>query len=88
MGTAPKLTQNMTLHMNGGSEFSELHYKILADGEETGITRHTRTDGSPKYEIVADEMHFGSDTYDFRNPLEDQSAKQWVIDRLGKEPPT
>ncbi len=84
MSETPKFTQRMTLHLNGGSEFSELHYVVLADGEETKITRHTRTDGSPRYNIVADEMHFGSDTFDF---LKDKGAIEWIEARLGKEPP-
>lgn len=59
-----KFTQSMTMHLNGGSKFSQLHYKILADGKETGITRHTATNGSPQYLTTADELHFGSETFD------------------------
>ncbi len=57
-------TQKMTMHLNGGNTFSELHYSILADGVETGITRHTRTYGSPHYLKIADELHAGEDTFD------------------------
>ena len=83
----PKLTQKMTLHLNGGSKFSELHYKILADGKETGITRHTRTNGSPKYIVQADELHFGSDTFDFQKMQGSDDAIDWILERLGKETP-
>lgn len=79
-----KFTQRMTLHLNGGSKYSELHYVICADGEETKITRHVRTDGSPNYKTVADEMHFGSDTFDW---LKDDNAEAWLTARIGKEPP-
>lgn len=60
----PKLTQTMTMHLNGGSKFSELHYKILADGEETGIKRCRRTDGSPKYLVTCDVLFIGEETFD------------------------
>ncbi len=55
----PRLTQRMTMHLNGGSNFSELHFRILADGEETRITRHKRTNGSPKYLITQDVLLAG-----------------------------
>lgn len=64
MSDKPKLTQRMTMHLNGGSKFSELHYKILADDEETGITRHVRTDGSPKYLTTVDVLCCGEETFD------------------------
>jgi hypothetical protein len=49
-----KFTQNMTTHINGGSEFSELHYRVAADGRETPVIHHQRTAGSPKYLITND----------------------------------
>ena len=49
MPTRPVFTQRLTMHLNGGSKFSALAYEILADGAATGITRHKRTDGRPKY---------------------------------------
>jgi hypothetical protein len=57
-------TQRMTMHINGGSQFSELHYEIMADGMLCGITRHTRTTGRPKYTKIADEFHAGDKTFD------------------------
>ncbi len=60
----PRLTQRMTTHLNGGSKFSELHYAILADGEETGIRRYRITDGSPKYLITSDVLTDGAETFD------------------------
>jgi len=44
-----KFTQRMTMHLNGGSKFSELRYEILADDKPTTLKRTTRTSGSPKY---------------------------------------
>lgn len=48
-------TQRMTMHLNGGSKFSELHYDILADGKPTNLKRSTRTSGRPKY-IKTDDV--------------------------------
>ena len=73
-----KLTQRMTLHINSGSESSQLHYVIIADGKETEITRHTLTDGSPNYKIMADELHFGEETFDMRK---DKGVKAWIETR-------
>ena len=78
-----KFTQSMTLHLNGGSKFSELHYEVLADGKKTHITRHTRTDGSPHYYVTADELHFGEETFDIRR---DKDMMQWLEDRKDKRP--
>ena len=74
-----ELKQRMTLHLNSGSESSELHYVIIADGAETKITRHTLTDGSPNYKIVADELHFGEETFDMRK---DKDVKTWIEARV------
>ncbi len=63
-GLRPKLTQKMTMHLNGGSKFSELHFKILADGNETGIKRCTRTNGSPKYLKTVDVLRCGDEEFD------------------------
>lgn len=49
-----KFTQDLTMHMNGGSKFSELHYRVRGDGRELPITHHTRTNGRPKYLITDD----------------------------------
>ena len=75
-----KLTQQMTCHLNGGNKFSELHYEIFADGKKTGITRHTRTDGSPKYLVVADELHDGKETLDILKSA--ISPSDWIAMRL------
>jgi hypothetical protein len=64
MSDKPELTQSMTMHLNGGSKFSELHFKILADGKETGITRHTRTNGSPQYLKTIDALVCGGEEFD------------------------
>lgn len=54
MSDDPVFTERMTMHLNGGSEFSELHFRVLVDGHETPIRHHRRTDGSPKYRITDD----------------------------------
>lgn len=58
-----RLGKRMTLHLNGGDKFSEIHYVVTLDGKETKMTWHTKTNGSPHYEVVADELHFGDDTF-------------------------
>lgn len=58
-----KWTQGMTLHLNGGSEFSELHYSIKYDGQEIGI-RRTRTNGRPRYLKTIDVIQIGNDEFD------------------------
>jgi len=60
----PKLTQKMTMHLNGGNKFSELHFRVYADGKETQITRHKKTNGSPKYLITHDVFRCGDDEFD------------------------
>lgn len=44
-----KFTQQLSMHLNGGREFSELHYNIFADDKPTTLKRLTRTNGSPGY---------------------------------------
>lgn len=77
----PKLTQSLTMHLNGGSEWSELHHKILSDGKETGITHHVRTDGSPHYKILADEFHFGEETFDMLKE-KGVDVREWIEARV------
>lgn len=64
MPDKPKFTQQMTMHLNGGSHYSELHYHVSADGVETDIYRFKRTDGSPKYLITQDIFVCGDDQFD------------------------
>jgi hypothetical protein len=45
-------------------QFTESHYKILADGRSTGITRHIRTSGRPQYRKTIDHFQCGEDTFD------------------------
>jgi hypothetical protein len=80
-----KLTQHMTMHLNGGGEFSELHYEIHADGKPTGITRRTRTDGRPKYRITADEMHCGDECFDIL-ATKGAGMIDWIESRLLSTP--
>lgn len=77
----PILTRRMTMHLNGGSKFSELHYEILADGQKTGITLHERTNGRPHYRYTARELHFGEETLDLMKP-EGEDPEAWILARL------
>ena len=77
----PKLTQRMTMHLNGGSKWSELHYEVLADGEPTGVTIHKRTNGSPDYRYTAFEVHAGEETLDVLK-APPGSMLDWIHARL------
>lgn len=81
MNEKPKLTQTMTMHLNGGSKFSRLVFAILADGVDTGITRVTETSGSPKYLKTADELHKGEDVFDILG-TKGVGAEAWILARL------
>lgn len=52
-------TQRMTLHINGGSDHSSLHYDVLCDGAPTNIKRVTVTNGSPEYKKTKDVLVCG-----------------------------
>ena len=73
-----KFTQQMTRHLNGGSKFSELHYRVYADGVETPITRHKRTNGSPNYLITVDVFVCGDDRFDVRE-TKGAGLTDWLI---------
>jgi hypothetical protein len=81
-----KLTQQMTLHVNGGENFSELHYKVLADGKETGITIHKRTNGRPEYKYTAYEIHYGEETFDAL-AAHGKGMTKWIEERAKRGPP-
>jgi len=57
-------TAKMSLHLNGGSEFSVLAYDVFYKGKPTEITRSTKTDGSPHYKKVSDRFICGDDEFD------------------------
>jgi hypothetical protein len=76
-----ELTQRLTLHLNGGDKFSELHYEVLADKEPTGITIHKRTDGSPNYRYTAFEVHCGDETLDVLTAPKG-AMMPWIRERL------
>ena len=59
-----KFTQRMMMHLNGGSEFSQLNYAIFADGKPTNLSRVTRTGGSPKYLKTVDVISDGQSEFD------------------------
>lgn len=50
----PKFTQRMTLHLNGGSDFSRLNYDVMRNDKQTVIKRYMVTDGSPDYKKTQD----------------------------------
>ena len=77
----PKLTQTMTMHLNGGRKFSRLVYKILADGKDTGITRMTATNGSPKYLKTADELHKGEEVFDIM-AAKGVGMEAWILSHM------
>lgn len=79
----PKLTQSMTMHLNGGSKYSELHYEIFADGMETGITRHVRTNGRPKYLVTDDLFRCGDETFDVL-ATKGVGMLDWIRARISK----
>lgn len=81
----PELTVRLKLHLNGGSKFSELHQDVFADGEPTGITIHTRTDGRPEYLITAKEIHAGDETLDL---MEEggPDPEEWILARIPPKP--
>lgn len=79
----PVVTQQLTAHLNGGSKFSEMHYRIYADGEETGITRHRLTTGSSKYLVTCDELRHGEETFDVLE-AKGVGAMDWILARISK----
>jgi hypothetical protein len=56
-------TQRLTMHLNGGSKYSELHYDVFADGKQTAIKRFKGTNGSPKYLVTADIFVCGDESF-------------------------
>ncbi len=61
-----KFTKSMSMHLNGGSNFSELHYSIKKDGKPTNAVQVTITDGSPRYLITSDLIVAGEEVYDMK----------------------
>lgn len=82
-----KLTMTRTLHLNGGSQFSESQHEIEADGVRTGIILRERTNGRPEFRYTVRELIFGGETLDLMNPPEGVKPEAWVRERIGKEPP-
>jgi hypothetical protein len=57
-------TQRMTMHLNGGSEWSGLTFAVFCDDEPTDIVRVTRTNGSPEYLKTVDQLQCGDEVFD------------------------
>lgn len=81
---SPVLTQQMTMHLNGGSEFSELRYDVYADGKPTGIKRRRRTSGSPEYFITDDVFWIGEEYFDVRE-TKGVGLRDWIFAHLKSE---
>lgn len=79
--SAPVFTQQLTVHLNGGSKFSELHRAVHIDGRRTAIVRFTRTDGRPRYLITADIFVCGGcgAEYDLLAPPS-SDWKAWLLE--------
>ncbi len=80
-----QIEQHLTLHLNGGEEFSEMHYVLWVGGKVTKITKHVQTNGSPEYKIMISELHFGDDTLDLLISSQNQLTK-WIEERAIKDP--
>lgn len=76
--------QNMTLHFNGGSDFSSLHYEVTADGKPTDITRFTKTNGRPQYRKTEDKLICGDDVFDVL-ATKGVGIKDWLESHIKQE---
>lgn len=82
-----KFTETMTMHLNGGSKFSELHYRVSGDGRELPIMHYRRTDGSPKYLITDDVFHCTACGADFDGIATRRvGLMAWLIQHAGHAP--
>jgi hypothetical protein len=75
-----KLTKRLFRHLNGGSKFSELVYRIYSDDVRTEVYELTRTDGRPDYYITERKLVCGDEELDLLKPHED--AVVWVRARI------
>lgn len=71
------------MHLNGGRDFSELHYEVLADGEPTKIVRRVRTDGSPGYLKTVDCFICGDDVFDVL-ATKGVGLKDWLLSHVSR----
>lgn len=76
-----KFTQQLTMHLNGGSDYSVLQFAVLADGKPTQIQHVQRTDGRPRYTIVVDVFSCGGDEFDVLATRR-IGLMQWLIDHV------
>jgi hypothetical protein len=77
----PVLTQRIKMHLNGGRNWSESHFDILADGQPTGIRRVKRTNGSPRYLLTQDTFHAGGDVFDVLE-TRGNGMEEWLLAHL------
>lgn len=57
-------TKKMTMHLNGGSDYSKMVNRVYKDDEETDVYQHIETDGSPSYKIVSSVFLVGDQKFD------------------------
>lgn len=76
--TRPVFTQSMTMHLNGGSTYSELQFAVYRNGVKTPITRLTRTDGRPKYTKTVDVLVCGNEVFDIME-TKGVGMMEWLI---------
>lgn len=86
MSDKPVFRQTMHMHLNGGSKFSRLVYKITRDGIDTGITRITETNGSPNYLKTADDFVKGDARFDML-ATNGVGMTEWLLAHSELNPP-
>jgi hypothetical protein len=81
---ATKYTQKMRCHINCGSESSELHYDVYANGEKTNIVHYRRTTGRPDYLITDDLYQCAGKTFDALEQGSGHALRYW-LDHIVRE---
>ena len=85
MSDKPVFTQRMMMHLNGGSSYSVLEFRVYADGKPTAIKRVKRTSGRPKYLIEVDTFACGGDEFDVV-ATKGVGMMEWLIAHVAVEP--
>ncbi len=82
----PQLAEHMTMYVDGGGKFTEMRYRVYADGEPTNIYREKRTSGRPRYEITDDILRCGDEVFDIK-ATKGVGVKEWIVARLSPSEP-
>lgn len=77
----PKLTKRMTMHLNGGSDYSVINYDVYADGKLTPIKNTVRTDGRPNYKTTVNVWTCGDEEYDLLKG-NNHDLCEWLLKQL------